>query len=247
MFTIFWKGLLDLVFPPRPECPLCGSPGSGSQICGSCRSIISGYRREPYCGRCGRLPGKGAVIPADGPHLCLECRRHGWPFILARAPGAYEGHLKEAVHRFKYGGSRWLAGPLASLMLEVLLPEILSAGIELVVPVPLSRDKLRQRGFNQAALLAKEIGSALKIPVNARTLVKVLDTPAQTGLPKAARELNLRTAFKVMNKEHFQNKNILIVDDVFTTGCTMSAVAEALKRSGAGQLFGITVANGRYF
>jgi len=247
VLTILWDSLLDLLFPPRPECPFCGAPGSGLEVCGSCRSVISGYRLEPHCDICGRLPENEALITSTGYYLCRDCRRHGWPFVLARAPGPYEGVLKEAIHRFKYGGSRRLAVPLALLMVELLLSEALYANIDLVVPVPLSYNKLRHRGFNQAALLAKEIGGRLRIPVNGRVLVKILDTPSQTGLSRMAREINLKSAFEVTNVEHLQGKNVLIVDDVFTTGSTMSAAAAVLKRSGAGQVFGITAATGRCY
>jgi len=242
-----WDSLLDLLFPPRPECPFCGAPGPGAKACNSCLSEISRYLQEPHCCRCGRLPGEKIALPAGGPHLCQECRGHDWPFILARASGPYEGLLKEAIHRFKYGGSRRLARPLASLMIEVVLSEALYQKIDLIVPVPLARDRLRRRGFNQAALLAKEIGFVLKIPVDERTLIKVIDTPAQTGLSRTARELNLINVFKVRDKRKFYGKNILIVDDVFTTGSTMSAVAVELRHSGAEQVYGLTVATGRYY
>jgi len=244
---LLWDSLLDLLFPPRPECPFCGAPGNGAEVCSSCLLEISRHRLEPHCCRCGRLPGGEMVVPAGGPCLCRECQRHDWPFVLARAFGPYEGLLKEVIHRFKYGGSRRLARPLAFLMVEVVLSEALHKIIDLIVPVPLAKDRLRRRGFNQAALLAKEIGSILKIPVDGQTLVKVADTPAQTGLPRAARELNLINAFKVINKRKFYGKNILIIDDVFTTGSTMSAVAAELRHSGAEQVFGLTAATGRYF
>lgn len=245
MISTLWDSLLELLFPLRPECPFCDAPGSGAEVCCTCISVINGYRLEPHCCLCGRLPEKVAPITPDGFYLCSECRRHGWPFELARAPGPYEGVLKEAIHRFKYGGSRRLAVPLAALMVEVLLSEALYADIDLVVPVPLTYNKLLRRGFNQAALLAKEIGGRLKIPVSGRILVKITDTPSQTGLSRAAREINLKNTFKVTDAPYLQGKNILIVDDVFTTGSTMSSAAAVIKRAGAVQVFVITAATGR--
>jgi len=245
MISTLWESLLDLLFPPRPGCPFCGAPGSGAEVCRPCLSTISGYRLEPHCCLCGRLPEKS---PPGAPHayyLCGECQRHGWPFVLARAPGPYEGILKEVIHRFKYGGSRRLAVPLAALMVEALLSETLYTGIDLVIPVPLSYNKLRQRGFNQAGLLAKEIGSGMKMPVNDSVLVKITDTPSQTGLSRAAREVNLKNVFKVTDARYLKGKNILIVDDVFTTGSTMSSAAAVVKRAGAVQVFVITAATSR--
>ncbi|MDF9406978.1 MAG: DNA utilization protein GntX [Pelotomaculum sp. PtaB.Bin013] len=245
MISTLWESLLDLLFPPRPGCPFCGAPGSGTEVCCTCLSTISGYRLEPHCCLCGRLPEKMAPSAPDGYYLCSECRRHGWPFVLARAAGPYEGILKEVIHRFKYGGSRRLAVPLAALMVEVLLSETLYANIDLVLPVPLTYNKLRRRGFNQAGLLAKEIGSGLKIPVSGSVLVKITDTPSQTGLSRAAREINLKNVFKVTDARYLQGKNILIVDDVFTTGSTMSSAAAVVKRAGAVQVFVVTAATGR--
>lgn len=247
MFSL-WNDLLNLIFPPKPECPFCGEPVPGGDICGRCLAVIEGYRREPYCGRCGRLPGKGAVFNHNGAtHLCDECMRRDWPFVLARAAGPYEGILKEAIHRFKYAGHQGLARRLAGLMAEVSRTEPLFSMVDLALPVPLSGEKLRHRGFNQAALLAKEVGALLQIPVDGRSLVKSFETSPQAGLPRSARESNLEGAFKVTNADKVQGKNILIIDDVFTTGSTMSAAAAALIRSGAGQVFGLTAATGRYF
>lgn len=247
MRTILWDSLLDLLFPQRPGCPFCGAAGPGMDACVSCRSVINLYRQEPFCSSCGRLPPPEALPPADSVFLCGECRRRSWPFHLARAPGPYEGLLKEAIHRFKYGGRRRLAVPLASLMVEVMRAEAAYANLDLVVPIPLSNRRLRDRGFNQAALLAREISGRMNIKFDGSILVKVADTPSQTGLARAAREINLKDAFKVVNGAPLQGKNILIVDDVLTTGSTMSAAAAEIKQAGAAQVCVITAAAARCY
>ncbi len=247
MFSL-WNDLLSLIFPPKPECPFCGQPVPGGDTCSRCLDIIEGYRREPHCGRCGRLPAEGAVFLSGGTAcLCYECRKRDWPFVLARAAGPYEGILKFAIHSFKYAGRRSLAGLLAGLMAEVGRLEPLYAEVDLAVPVPLSGGKLRYRGFNQALLLAGELGVLLQIPVEKAALAKVVETPPQAGLSRAAREINLKGAFKVTNDRNIYGKNILLVDDVFTTGSTLSAAATVLVESGARQVFGLTVATGRCF
>ena len=242
-----WKDLLNLIFPPGPECPFCGGPRRGVDICDQCRTVIDGYSRELYCSRCGRYAGKGAVIPATPGHLCFTCRKQGWPFVRARAAGPYEGVLKDAIHRFKYSGRRSLAPYLARLMAEVVRAGALFPVIDLAVPVPLSDEKLRRRGFNQAALLAKEVGSLLRIPVNGRLLVKDFETSPQAGLPRSARESNLTGAFRVTDSGALCGKNILIIDDVFTTGSTIASAASVVRKAGAGQVFALTAATGRYF
>lgn len=245
MLAGLFNSLLDLFFPPRPECPFCGAGSVGAEICADCRSLFERYRQAPHCPRCGRIMGQAMVIPAGGAPLCRQCRVHHWPFVLTRAAGLYEGSLRQVIHRFKYGGSRWLAKPVASLMAEEIKLGDMPTWFDLIVPVPLSRDKLRRRGFNQSALLAQEIGAVLKIPVDGRAVLKILETPAQTGLNRAARELNLKNVF-IADKVRAYGKIILIVDDVFTTGCTMSAVAATLIASGAKQVFGITAATSKY-
>lgn len=242
-----WKDLLDLIFPPGPECPFCGGQRLGENICEQCRAVIDGYSRELYCGRCGRYAGKGATLPASPGHLCFECRKHGWPFVQARAAGPYEGVLKDAIHRFKYAGRRSLAPYLARLMAEAACAGPEFPSLDLGLPVPLSAEKLRRRGFNQAALLAQEVGSLLRIPVSGRLLVKDFETSPQAGLPRSARECNLMGAFRVTDSGALRGKKILIIDDVFTTGSTISSAATVVRKAGAGQVFALTAAAGRYF
>ncbi|NLI13094.1 ComF family protein [Pelotomaculum propionicicum] len=244
---LLWKALLNLVFPEGPECPLCGGRRRGEDVCGKCRKIIDGYGKEPYCARCGRYAGKGAVFPSVAVHFCYECRKHSWPFVRARAAGPYESVLKDAIHRFKYTGRRSLAICLARLMAEAACAGPVFPHLDLALPMPLSNEKLRRRGFNQAALLAKEVGSLLQIPVSEGLLVKDFETSPQAGLPRAARESNLMGAFRVTDSGALRGRSILIIDDVFTTGSTMSSAASVVRKAGAGQVFALTAAAGRYF
>lgn len=246
MFSI-WKDLLDLIFPRMPVCPFCLAASPKGVPCGRCLATIESYYCEQPCSRCGRLAEKGAKLSHKGAkHLCYDCRKRDWPFTLVRAGGPYEGILKEAVHRFKYGGHRNLAVHLAALMVEVFKSEPGYQLANFIVPVPLSREKLRQRGFNQAEMLAVEVGRALNIVVNRNCLVKVVDTPPQARLKRVDRESNLKGAFSVNKPETISDRVVLVVDDVFTTGSTMSAVAVALRQAGARQVLGLTAATGRY-
>lgn len=244
-----WNDFLNLIFPPRPECPFCGRTSSRRDVCGPCRDVLQGYRRETCCERCGRLPAGGVAPEGSGTPICGDCRKRDWPFVLARAGGPYEGFLREVLHRFKYAGQRGLAPHLASLMVEAFRaePYFSGVGIDLVLPVPLSGEKLRQRGFNQAALLAGEVGNLLQIPVDRGTLSKDFETPSQAGLNRSARESNLAGAFSVRYPERLYGRNVLIVDDVFTTGSTLSAVAATVRRAGADRVFGLSAAAVRFF
>jgi ComF family protein len=242
-----WKDLLNLVFPQPVDCPFCGGARQGKDLCAQCLSVIRGYNEEIYCSRCGRFTGKGSVIPKAAGHFCFACRKQDWPFDLARAAGPYEGVLKEAIHRFKYLGRRGVAPYLAELMAETARQEPLFTLVDLLLPVPLADEKLRARGFNQAALLAAEIGCRLQAPVNSRLLCKDFETRPQAGLTRTERESNLSGAFRVANDDAVQGKCIMIIDDVFTTGCTMSTAALVLREAGARHVFGLTAAAGRYF
>ena len=245
LFTL-WESLLDLIFPPAQECPLCGGVSSDGVICGSCEVLLRGYRHEGACEVCGRLPDKAGKHSAGGGFLCGECSRSKRAFDRALATGPYEGVLREAVHRLKYKGERHLAAPLAGLMVERMTEfGTLSQGLDYLIPVPLSTNKLHQRGFNQAQLLAKEISSKTAIPLRDNIIVKTVDTPSQTGLPKAVREVNLYGAFKVIDPQSLSHRKVMVVDDVFTTGSTVSAVARAVKQAGAQRAYVITATTAR--
>jgi len=244
-----WNDFLNLIFPPRPECPFCGRASSRGDVCGACRDVLRGYRGETSCKRCGRLPAGRVEPDSSGTLLCGDCRKRDWPFVLARAGGPYEGFLREVLHRFKYAGQRSLAPHLASLMVEAFRSELYfsGVGIDLILPVPLSKEKLRQRGFNQAALLAGEVGNRLQIAVDRGILSKDFETPSQAGLNRSAREANLAGAFSVRYPERLYGRKVLIIDDVFTTGSTLAAVAAVILQGGADRVFGLSAASVRFF
>ncbi|SHE66472.1 ComF family protein [Desulforamulus putei] len=232
------EALVNLFFPERPGCKLCGSPGEGD-LCFACRHELSVWAAKPKCPVCGRpVPLQGRLVT-----LCRDCRRRPPPFEMARAVGPYEGGLREAIHLLKYKGRKSLAPLLGRLLLETLpkYPPLLNC--DLVLPVPLSPGRLRERGFNQAELLAVAVARGLNLPLLSHALMKTAETPPQTGLTRQQREQNLQGSFQVTAPEQIRDKNILIVDDVFTTGSTVSAMAETLRGQGAASIFVITVAN----
>ena len=244
MLRKFIEGLTDLLLPRPRACVLCGAQHKQGWLCLSCRNLMDIYRSEPICRLCGRylLPYPGA----EGFSVeCPECSSGGsWPFTAARAVGAYEGLLKEAVRQLKYNNARWLAEPLASLLAEVYERAKCFSGVEIIVTVPMSKRKLRQRGYNQAELLARELRGLIKIPIQS-AVVKVFDTPAQVGLSRSEREENLNGVFKLTGPS-VKGKKIIVIDYIFTTGSTLSAVTSALTAGGARETVGLTLAAGRY-
>ncbi len=242
------SGLLDLFFPPRRVCPLCGAPEDPAGICGRCREAISFFRREPFCSMCGRFfqqtPGVRAGPQRDGERLCRDCAREGRFFQLSRAAGPYEGFLKGAVLRLKYTGKRELAGHLAELMFQSAALNQYYISAQLITPVPLSLERSRRRGFNQSELLAFELARRMRLDMLA-VLRKTRETSPQTGLGRYGRGENLVGAFGLTDPVSVRGKAVLLVDDVVTTGNTLNNASETLIRGGAATVVCIAAAAGR--
>ena len=177
----------------------------------------------------------------SGP-LCGGCRKRRPGFDYARAAARYEGTAREALHAFKFGGRRALAAPLAELMAGVARGGLPAGPPDLLVPVPLHPRRERERGFNQAALLARQIGRAWARPVREDVLVRAVATPSQTTLPAGARRANVRGAFRARRHEAIAGLHVVVVDDILTTGATASECARVLRRAGAATVGVLTVA-----
>jgi ComF family protein len=230
-------GLLDalagLLWPPR--CVACGCtlPPVGTRdlpggpFCPGCRESVVAWS-EPGCPRCGE--------PFDsGPsHLCGACLAEPPPFSGLGAALLYGGAGAEAVIRLKYSRSPWNAVPLGRLMSRIVgprLPE--SDGTRVVVPVPLHPRRLRERGFNQSALLARELARFAGLPLRTGFLERLRETRSRKWLSRAERHADLVGAFAVGERKRLAGLGILLVDDVVTTGATARAASLALLSAGA--------------
>lgn len=220
--------LLDLFLPPA--CPLCTralpSPTS-TGICPACISEIPSLS-GPQCPRCA-LP---YAAEQGSNHACETCLRDPNPCLdWTAAAGLYAGPLREAIHRFKYRGATTLDRPLAKLLLHRTQNRIEDLDPELIIPVPLHPTRLRERTYNQSLLLARALGSELKVPVPAKLLCRINPTASQQGRDAQARAGNLKNAFALSSP--LQAKRILLIDDVMTTGATARECAKTLRRAGA--------------
>lgn len=209
-------------------------------LCSDCRDSIS-YITGRCCVRCGLELGDYAVASPDG---CIECRGRRLRFDGAFSATYYEGVIKELIHRFKYGGQEFLIKPISEVLLRYA-GRLQLGDIDVVVPVPLHRRRRLERGFNQAELLARVVARFLGLRVCVGTLRRVRNTVSQTELPYSRRADNVRGAFVVKRPGGFRNKNVLLVDDVLTSGFTASECARVLKEAGAGRVYVLTVAKSR--
>lgn len=157
----------------------------------------------------------------------------------ARSFGPYNGTLRTAINLFKYRGIRRLAGPLSDVMLHIDIPHV-----DAVIPVPLYKKRLRKREFNQSALLAKNVAKRLGTSLVLDCLVKIRDTVPQVGLNSKARRKNIRGAFEVKNSAFIEDRDVLLIDDVFTTGATAGECTRVLKKAGAGDVHVVTLVHG---
>jgi ComF family protein len=170
---------------------------------------------------------------------CLTCLSAPPLYDYARSAGLYAGPLRDALHAFKFREKRAMARPLAALMLEQVAAA-LPPDIAALVPVPLAKGRLRERGFNQAELLAERVGAALAIPVRRRWLGRVRETSAQSDLTAAQRRVNVEGAF--LASRAAAGHHVVIIDDVLTTGATVGECARALREVGARRIGVATVA-----
>lgn len=225
------RGLVDVLFPP--VCQVCRASGD-FPLCPQCRAGFP-LIRPPVCQKCGK-PLRG---PPDLVFTCVPCRHRRAYFACARAAGVYDGPLRDAIHALKFGGCQAMAGPLGRLMGEVAATDP-RLRADIVVPVPLHPKRLRERGFNQAELLATEVAGYLNIPIRADALGRVRVTASQTALSRDERRANVRAAFEAVHL--LQVGRVLLVDDVMSTGATAMECARALRRSGVPEVVMVAAA-----
>ena len=204
--------LLQLLFPPR--CVACGQ--RGALLCNSCLALVK-----------LRHPSTAARY------------RDLRPLSGVRAAAEFSGPMRQAVHQFKYNGLRALAPTLGQLLWQNWSQQ--PYPVELIVPVPLHSSRLRQRGYNQSALLARELGRHSGLPVSDQVLARKAATPPQVGLNARERMLNVRGAF-VAERSLVRGLSVVVIDDVMTTGATLRACAEELLSAGAREVWGLTLA-----
>jgi len=238
MFGSIFSGLLDILFPPN--CILCktytGNQPATLLLCGRCADTIE-MNRPPFCQKCSRH----ITCPEEA--YCPDCRRSAHAFDRGWGVCLYTPPMRRLLHLFKYGNrtalrrvfGRWIFSFIDTYHIDL-------TGVDLVLPVPLHNVRIRERGFNQAGILAGMIAKEFSIPVSHKNLIRIRPTENQARLNQKERWTNIHGAFKIKHPSEIIGKSVLIIDDLLTTGATLSEITRILKQCGAQSVTVLTLA-----
>lgn len=233
----FLEELSELLYPRR--CPICQEilTKRAEKICSVCRKKVVPLG-EPICKICGKPVWNARQ------ESCPDCAGNKHFFTKGRAAFLYEKEIRQSVYRFKFQNKREYGDFYSSELVRLYGREILTWKPDVIIPVPMYKKKQRQRGYNQAETLAKEIGKKLSLPVDAKYLKRVRPTIPQKELGKKEREINLKNAFKT-SENAVKLEKVLLIDDIYTTGVTMDEAAKALLRSGVKEVRFLVLCTGK--
>jgi competence protein ComFC len=227
LFSSLKQKALNFLFPPR--CVSCGK--GGTFFCRKCHNKLI-YLQAPLCIRCSKPIRTGTI--------CNNCQSRNWDIDGIYSVFKYGGAIRHAIIQFKYENIKVLADPLSHFMLEYLKEHHLS--FDIIIPVPIHKRRLRERGYNQSLLLAKKLSHMTRLPVVEGSLLRTKNTPHQASSDSVEqRRENIRNAFKCVNHD-ISGKRILLIDDVCTSGATLNSCATSLKSAGAASVWGFTLA-----
>lgn len=230
----FLEKMSDIFYPRR--CPVCQKilKDQKRMICLQCETMLHPIG-HPRCFKCGKPVEKG--------EYCRDCQKRKHMFEQGRGIFVYDSSMRRSVTRYKYYGCREYGDFYAKAMYRYAKMELREWKPDLIVPVPVHRSKERMRGFNQAAYLAERISRYTGIPADMGLVQKNIKTKSQKKLNALQRRKNLEKAFCVTGD--VRGKDILVIDDVYTTGSTIDAMASCLKKKGAENVYFLTVCIGR--
>ncbi len=240
MLRGLFKGLKDLIYPNG--CLVCKniiqSADQQQLICTNCWDKIE-KNLPPFCASCGRHLDTQAIKE----NACL-CHKFNYYFDRAFSPCKYTGTIKRLIHEFKYSGKDYLGKPLGKLMNTFIRDyQLPIEHLDFVIPIPLHKSRQREREFNQAEILSQQIGQEFNKKVLTNALIRVKSTKTQTELIFSERCQNVKNSFAVTKPELIKDANLILIDDVLTTGSTSSEAAKCLKEAGAKKVLLLTLAS----
>lgn len=225
----------ELLFPRR--CPICDDivPIGEGKICFECKKRIK-YIKEPRCRKCGKQ------LLDNNQMFCMDCASRKHYFEQGYALYDYQS-VKKGIYRFKYKNRCEYADFYAEDIYKYLKNEIIAIGADAIIPVPIHASKFRERGYNQAELIAKGLSDYTQIPMNTKLVTRIKKTVPQKELDILGRQNNLKKAFNISSDVVKLNKTILI-DDIYTTGSTLDSIALELKKHGVKEVYFIALCIG---
>lgn len=223
----------NLLFPKDIKCIVCDSELNKTTLFCICKDCLKTLPFIPStaCIKCG-TPMK------NNDQHCTICKRDSFSFLAHRSVIEYDGSIVNIVRSFKYFNAKYLATYLGNLLVAKYINE--NWAVDIVVPVPLHPIRQKERGFNQAELLANQFKN-VALNVNATSLMRIKHLPQQAKLSRNERLVNLKNSFMVDNSEQIKDKTILLIDDIFTTGQTMEACTKALLNAGAKNVYALSI------
>lgn len=231
----------NIIFPKT--CIVCRKPLENNAIdnllCKVCWYRIK-KNTPPLCAICGRQI-RGVHIANS---VCSDCNRQRFSFDRSLSPCVYEGVIRELIHKFKYQNKEHLSSLLAKLLIEFICQYRIDLDIfNLAIPIPLDIIRLREREFNQSELIARKVAGEFSLPLSCSNLWRKYHRAAQMELKEEERRENVKGCFALRNPKAVKGKNIILIDDVITTGATCSEAAAVLKTAGAGSVWVLALAN----
>jgi len=231
----FFNSLANFVFPPFCcHCHLRTPEGLAGGICQDCWATVKIWN-DGQCQRCGQPA-------AEAESLCQHCLIPDWGCNDIKTIGPFEAPLSDAVHMLKYSDAKSVSRRLGAMMAKCVVPDQKYNQADLVLAVPLHKARKRERGYNQAQLLAGQLGEALGIPSPEGLVTRARHTISQTTLNKEQRLRNVEGIFAVHNPDRIKDRTIILVDDVLTTGATIGSCGQSLLSAGAREVLAMTAA-----
>lgn len=234
--------ILDLIYPEEGICFICDTYDESvneGHICSQCREKLN-FISDNKCSICGKPLKDNPLIKK-----CYNCKKHPYYFTRAISAVEYHGTIKEAIYKYKYGKKTYMYKTFGPILVQAIRASNIDiSDIDIIVPVPLHRMKTIKRGFNQSELLGKYISQSFNIPLNTKNLIRHKKTLRQNNLDRSDRRSNIKNAFRVMKKENFVGKRVILVDDIFTTGATVDECSKVLVNAGAKEIIVVTLATG---
>lgn len=228
--------LIKTFFPTNYKCIICNREIFNNPKYAICEDCNLEFNDQNFCQKCGTVIQNMSVF-------CEDCKDYKPHYLFARSVLIYEGNAQKLIQGYKYGNKKYLHEPLGLMMSDYF--DKLSWDVDLIIPAPISQERLKARGYNQSLLLAQIVSQNHNIKLQNNILHKIANTPYQARLSRQERFEQVKNAFSIVDNTDIKNKNILLIDDVMTTGATCDELARLLLKHKARQVYVLVLAQPR--